>query len=82
MVFKESVERAEVEEQAEARSWSLFYAISGKYCHACYHLEKSFSGLRRRQAWSREKSLKVIFLQLRHKCAQDLGVSGRNRVTC
>lgn len=81
-MFKASVERAGVEEQAEARCWSLFYAISGKCCHVCYHPEKSFSGLRRRQAWSREKSLKIVFLQLRHECALDLGVSGRNRVYC
>lgn len=82
MMFKESVERAEVEEQVEARSWSLFYAVSGKDCHVCYHLERSFSGLGRRQAWSREKSLEVIFLQLTHECVLDLGVSGRNYVNC
>ena len=82
MVFKASVERAGVEEQAAARCWSLFYAISGKCWHVCYHLEKSSSGLRRRQAWSRDKSLKVVFLQLRHECALDLGVSGRNPVNC
>lgn len=81
-MFKASVERAGVEEQAEARCWSLFYAISGECCHVCYDLEKSFSGLCSRQAWSRDKSLKVVFLQLRHECALDLGVSGRNRVNC